>query len=977
MDSLPDRLRLALASRYRVERQLGAGGMATVYLAEDLRHQRRVALKVLRPELAASLGADRFLREVRIAAGLQHPHILTLHESGQEADCLYYVMPFVEGASLRDRLTAEGPLPTVTAVRLLRDVADAMAYAHRHGVVHRDIKPENVLLSERHALIADFGVAKAVSEAQTGGHTALGLAIGTPGYMAPEQAAADPGIDHRADIYAFGVLAYEMLTGEPPFRGNTPQAVLAAQLTSKAEPLADKRPDLPEDLTALVMRCLEREPGARWSTADDLLRALEALPVRFVSGNTVATQAAAGRRKSRTRVLALAAVLVVLGVLAVLRFRTPSPPTVLDDNLVAALPFRTAGADPAVAYLGEGVLDLLQQDLTGEGGPRAVAAASIMAAVRKERQAADQGIPEDRALEIARRLGARWLLLGSMVGPASRLVLSASLHDVSGVTAPAQATVEGPADSAQALVHRLAGVLLSLHAGQGTERAGALAGVPPAALRAYLEGQGALRDGRYEDALGRFGTALELDSTFALAGFYHNQTQGWVPSAPYSRGNEIAWRERDRLSEGERLMVQAVGGYDSRTRTELLTLRERAAALLPDRPEAWYLLGDWIFHFGHTIGMSAEEQEERAFAAFDRALAIDPDFVPILTHKFDQAFGDRDPARIRQLADSCPEVLAVARGQAFAVRLALGDSSLNVEESLSAMTSSQLFQGAFAAVEAGRGVEAMEAVDRSVTRATSGSERRALLGWLRWVQMGMGRPTEAAATLRRLSAVADSSDLEDQLITLSGAIVDNGDADQAADAAGAVEALVGAPERGDPTSIRVRGALTLGLWHLSQGRPEQAAALRASLARWAGRTGNPAVQLAAQTSALMLETLQAPVNVAGPLADRTDSLSRVGIISSPTVRNLINVMLARVFMAQGRPDRALAAVRRMDPFSGVGQAEAKREGGRAAAVTGDTATARRMLGDYLRFRSPEPALRERDDKVREEYARLFGELARP
>jgi serine/threonine-protein kinase len=223
-DSLA-RLKAALADRYTIERELGSGGMATVYLAEDLKHHRKVAVKVLRPDLAAALGPDRFLQEIEIAAQLQHPNILPLHDSGEADGFLYYVMPYVEGESLRDKLAKEGELPIGEAVRILRDVVDALTEAHAHGVVHRDIKPENILLRGRHALVTDFGVAKAVSEA-TGREklTTAGVALGTPAYMAPEQASADPHIDHRADIYAVGALAYELLSGRPPFTGTTPLA---------------------------------------------------------------------------------------------------------------------------------------------------------------------------------------------------------------------------------------------------------------------------------------------------------------------------------------------------------------------------------------------------------------------------------------------------------------------------------------------------------------------------------------------------------------------------------------------------------------------------------------------------------------------------------------------------------------------------------------------------------------------------------
>jgi len=235
--------------------------MATVYLAEDIKHRRKVALKVLRPELAATLGPARFVREIEIAAQLQHPHILPLLDSGEAAGFLYYVMPYIDGESLRDRLSKKGELPLAEATRLLRDVADALSYAHGRGVVHRDIKPDNVMLSGRHALVMDFGVAKAVSEA-TGRNslTSVGIALGTPTYMAPEQAAADPNVDHRADIYALGVMGYELLAGRPPFVGMTPQQVLAAHVTEAPKPVIELRPTCPPSLAETVMRCLAKRP---------------------------------------------------------------------------------------------------------------------------------------------------------------------------------------------------------------------------------------------------------------------------------------------------------------------------------------------------------------------------------------------------------------------------------------------------------------------------------------------------------------------------------------------------------------------------------------------------------------------------------------------------------------------------------------------------------------------------------------------
>ncbi|MGH7581794.1 MAG: protein kinase domain-containing protein [Gemmatimonadales bacterium] len=325
-----DALRASLSDRYTIERELGAGGMATVYLAEDLKHHRKVAIKVLREDLAASLGAARFLREIEIAAQLQHPHILPLLDSGEADGFLYYVMPYVTGQSLRERIAREGELPIHEAVRLITQVVDALAVAHEHGVVHRDIKPDNVMLSGRHALVADFGVAKAVSES-TGRNTitTLGVAVGTPTYMSPEQAAADPHIDHRSDIYAVGVMAYELLAGRPPFVGATPQQVLAAHVTEAPDPLIKRRPGISLALNNAIMKCLEKRPADRWQTAAELLQALEPLATPTGGVTPTDTQPVPAIRARRSRLLIpAAAVIVVLAVLAWLMLR-PSAPAAL------------------------------------------------------------------------------------------------------------------------------------------------------------------------------------------------------------------------------------------------------------------------------------------------------------------------------------------------------------------------------------------------------------------------------------------------------------------------------------------------------------------------------------------------------------------------------------------------------------------------------------------------------------------------
>jgi serine/threonine-protein kinase len=324
------RLTEALSDRYRIERELGQGGMATVYLAHDVRHDRKVALKVLRPELSAILGAERFLHEIKTTANLQHPHILSLFDSGEAGGFVFYVMPYVEGESLRDRLKREQQLPVEDAVRIAREVADALDYAHQHGVVHRDIKPENILLHGGHAQVADFGIALAAS--RTEGSTRMtetGMSLGTPHYMSPEQAMGQREITPRSDIYALGCVLYEMLTAEPPFVGATPQAIIARVLTEEPRSLTTQRKSIPPHVEAAVARALEKLPADRFTSAGEFGKALGDATFHgtgFGPHGTLALRAGRGSRAARrVQTVALGAAVLFAGLAAWGWFR-PAPP---------------------------------------------------------------------------------------------------------------------------------------------------------------------------------------------------------------------------------------------------------------------------------------------------------------------------------------------------------------------------------------------------------------------------------------------------------------------------------------------------------------------------------------------------------------------------------------------------------------------------------------------------------------------------
>ena len=402
MAELIERARAALAGTYEIDRLLGRGGMASVFLAKDVRHRRSVAVKVLDPEFAVVLGTDRFLREIEIAGRLQHPHILPMLDSGTADGLLYYVMPFVEGESLRERLKREHQLPVEDALRLSREVAAALDDAHRHGVVHRDVKPENILLSGGHAMVADFGIARAISLAGGSQATPVGSVIGTPAYMSPEQAAGNPDVDGRSDIYSLGCVLYEMLAGQPPFTGVTYESVVGQHLTVEPRPVTALRPATPETASHALAKALAKTPADRFSTASQFATALmSAAPAK---------RPARGRRVALA-ITALAAVAAIASVLWV-NTRPPAPPRSL-----LVLPFRNLTGDPGVEYLCEGLASEILSDLVGLPHLNVVSHTTAWTYQRSEKSIKD----------IARELDVQAVLKGVIQKRGAMLILDAQL----------------------------------------------------------------------------------------------------------------------------------------------------------------------------------------------------------------------------------------------------------------------------------------------------------------------------------------------------------------------------------------------------------------------------------------------------------------------------------------------------------------------------------------------------------------------
>src|SRR5438034_479615 len=390
--------------------------MSRVFLAQEVRLGRQVVVKVLPPELAAGVSAERFEREIRLAAALQHPHIVPLLTAGSQGDLLYYVMPHIAGESLRARIAHERELPVGDTVRILRDVCDALAYAHGHGIVHRDVKPDNVLLSGKHALVTDLGVAKAVSNSSGAATlTSLGMALGTPAYMAPEQAAGDPNVDHRADLYAVGALGYELLAGRPPFSGMSPQGMLAAQVTATPDPVTQHRATVPPALAALIMRCLAKHPADRPQSAEEVVGQLEAMATP--TGGITPQQAeissgtaAAIRRAHPVRVATLFG-FAALGVLT------------LASRLVLA-DFENRTPD---STLGPSLTEALRVDLTQSPVVRLLDAARIGAALGRMGRAAGTPLDLAAARDLAQREGAKAVVHGQIDRVGRGYVLSAEL----------------------------------------------------------------------------------------------------------------------------------------------------------------------------------------------------------------------------------------------------------------------------------------------------------------------------------------------------------------------------------------------------------------------------------------------------------------------------------------------------------------------------------------------------------------------
>lgn len=611
----------AVADRYAVEREIGRGGMARVLLARDLKHRRPVAIKVLSPELGAAIGAERFLREIEIAAKLTHPHILPLHDSGEAAGLLYYVMPFVEGESLRARLDREKQLPLEDALTITRNVGDALAYAHCRDVLHRDVKPENILLDSGHAVIADFGIARAMSAAGEK-ITATGVVLGTPAYMSPEQIAGDQGIDGRTDVYSLGCVLYEMLAGEPPFGGRNAQAIFARRMTEPVPSLRHTRENVPEAIDRAIAKALARAPADRFTSAAHFVGAL--------SDTTLAPSRSAPRDRRRL-MTGIGVAVIVMVAAALLITKTFRPAVPISNARLAVLPFAIHGSG-SLSYLAEGMVDLLSRDLDGAGDLRTIDAASILTTVTRD--GGGGVIDVERGRRVAARVGAGRFILGSINAAGARVRIQAALYDEAAATAAplTRASVEGDTAQLFELVDQLSAQLLVRRNGEQPTRLAQTAAITTRslpALKAYLDAERRLRTAslqpaKIDSSITMFQQAVSEDSTFALAQYRLAVAAGWANRHAMSTAAATrAHRLSERLADRDRRLLAA---YVEFRRGAVSDAERQYRAILQDYPddlEALFQLADLQYNYAPLQGRSASEARE----AFNQVLALDPGFL--------------------------------------------------------------------------------------------------------------------------------------------------------------------------------------------------------------------------------------------------------------------------------------------------------------------------------------------------------------
>ena len=971
-----------LAPRYIVERELGGGGMSLVLLARDERLGRTVVVKLLSPRLFTGLDTERFRREIALLAQLQHPNIVPILDTGDVDGVPFFTMPYVAGESARALIAAVRdhgpPLPVGVVVAILRDVTRALAYAHAHDVIHRDIKPDNILLSGGAAAVADFGVARAVASArpresrgtQAMRLTSTGMSVGTPTYMAPEQAAADPHADHRVDIYALGVTAYELLSGHPPFMADSPQALLKAHLVEMPRALGEMRDDVPESLEDLIMSCLEKDPASRPSSATAVLDRLESL----ASGANAAVHSsgsrAVKRRRSRRRVLAGTCVAIALMIVAGLAARRRHPAVVehIAGDVVAIVPFRVSSSSQQLAYLTEGMVDLLAAELpgvSGEGGVRAADPAHVLGAWHQQFGAQREPVDSAQLIRFARSVGAGQLVSGEVTGTPLRVVISASLFSTTSGSRVARASVEGVPDSLPWLVDRLAFTLLSGAASAADDRrTGSLTSSLPA-LRAYLGGQVALRRADGMLATRQFRAALAADSMFAQAGLGLYLSAIWFGQGSDGvDGLAAAWRARARLSPVDLLEFSALAGpkYPLPSSTaEQLAARVAYRNAAQQRADAWVAWADELYHYGAALGIP--NARAQALDGFRRAGALDSSNSTVGSHTVSLAMVQGDTAFATRVMR-----WSVAAGSSDARRryqwdraAILGDQEARREilDSLDALPlSSVSWHGITLATYSGYGVElADRAIAAMIGHALTEGESRNAHRVAYELELSTGRPQRARQQI--VMAYADTGDYNHHVLTLRDALVGAGDS-SAAVTGPSVAVLAEAERRPvtDSASRALRRAVvrTMEPWRLAHGDSSRTGwALRTLLQDAVAQHLEKDEEFLCELA--VIRTLRATLRGTAAAVPEARELARlIGLLdfqrAHPGRAAYAALVAAHALEAGGDPGAALNVVSRHQEYNQNTQAyllQVRLEEARLARRLGDVARARDAYAHVARL----------------------------
>jgi tetratricopeptide (TPR) repeat protein len=899
-------LNTGLRGRYRIERELGVGGMATVYLADDLKHERKVALKVLKPDLAALVGAERFLAEIKTTANLQHPHILPLFDSGQAEGFLFYAMPHVQGESLRERLDRDRQLPVGEAVRIVTKVAEALEYAHSLGVVHRDIKPGNILLSRGEPLVADFGIALAVEMMEGERLTSTGMSIGTVAYMSPEQGIEGRNVDGRSDVYSLGCVLYEMLVGDPPFAGSNPMAVLVRKSTEDVSGIRPVRGTVPEGLEAVVLKALMKVPADRHPSAGDFAAALRSTSLDSTTPSAETAGAPPPATSGKWNLAGfLAAVAVIAVIVGVAWFSDLSGPgSALDANRVMVFPLRVSEGYDGPASIGEDVATLIISALDGAGELRWIDGLAQLDPEARDRFR----VPgSQEAGRIARTAGAAHFVTGSVTPTGTDLLsVALTLYETAAdeVVRTAAADPTPPSGAWRAGLGAANQLLSQLIEG-APDVAREWRDREPAAVASFLRGEAAFRRVRLEEALGHYREAITRDSLFALAAIRGAQAAAWG----HRDAEAAAMLERAMALPLPPRFADFARGYAAYLRgdaDDAEAALTRTVSANPEMAEAWMQLGETYTHLLPRAGAP----DSLALSAFEEARRLDPTASNILLHMIEIRLRHGETGETERLI---AQFQAADPDSVLAAKIDIMDrcsrdgpdgvdwKGVATTTPFSLLTASKSFSAAAAQPAcAMAGYRALLAADTSATDPAADGRRWASLIGLQSLLVGGGRPAEAE---REVDSFVDRWAYGTTLLIFDGIVVDALDSRARAEARAIRDGY--GPYEDWTSAYRL---WVVGAFEATKGDVTDAAVIADELARRAiGEDGDRAGYMARSIRA----------HIALARGDSTDALRRFEELVPPLVAGdelswdefaplgLERLALARLLVAHGRYAEAI------------------------------------------------------------------------